>query len=102
MSTVRRNEGAGRYEILVDDEVAGKVTYIVHEGRIVLNHTKVRDEYAGQGLAGTLVRSALDDIRARGEKAVALCPYVASWVDRHPDYADVLDREALEKILAGG
>ena len=44
----------------------------------------------GHGLGGTLVRGALDDVRARGGSVVPLCPFVRGWIDRHPEYQDLL------------
>ena len=48
------------------------------------------DEYEGQGAGSQLARQALDDSRARGRRVVARCPFISSWIERHPDYADLL------------
>ena len=48
--------------------------------------------------ARVLVKGALDDIRARGETIVPLCPFVAAWLARHPDYQDLIDQAALDRI----
>ena len=47
-------------------------------------------QFEGQGLASELVAGALDDVRVRGKKIVAKCPYVARFVQKHSDYADLL------------
>jgi len=47
--------------------------------------------YSGQGLAGTLVRFALDDVRALGKRVVAICPYVDGFIERNPEYRDLAD-----------
>ena len=45
----------------------------------------------GEGVGSSLVRGALDDVRSKGgHKVLARCPFVSSWIDRHPDYADLL------------
>ena len=89
-NTVSLNADKQRYEILVDGTLAG-ITQAVEDGEIVtMPHTKVFDEFEGQGLASALVTGALDDIRARGLKIVAECPYVANFVVKHPEYADLL------------
>lgn len=89
-NTVSLNVEKQRYEIHVDGVFAG-LTQAIEDGEIVtMPHTKVFDEFAGQGLAGQLVGGALDDIRARGKKIVAECPYVAQFVVKHPEYADLL------------
>jgi predicted GNAT family acetyltransferase len=89
-STVTLNVEKQRYEIHVDGVFAG-LTQAVEDGEVVtMPHTKVFDEFEGQGLAKVLVAGALDDIRARGKKIVAECPYVAQFVVKHPEYADLL------------
>ena len=66
-------------------------TQAFEDGDVVtFPHTEVFDEFEGQGLASELVTGALDDIRAQGKKVVATCPYVARFIEKHPDYADLL------------
>jgi len=48
----------------------------------------------GRGLAARLVAGALDDIRARGLHVVPICPFVSSYISRHPDYGDLVARKA--------
>jgi predicted GNAT family acetyltransferase len=79
-----------RYEVRVAGELAGFATYRLHDGNVEFLHTEVGDEYEGRGLAGRLARGALDDVRARELHAVPLCPFIASWIGRHPDYADLV------------
>jgi predicted GNAT family acetyltransferase len=89
-NTVSFNADKQRYEIFVDGTLAG-LTQTVEDGEVVtMPHTKVFDEFEGQGLASVLVTGALDDIRARGLRIVPECPYVASFVVKHPEYADLL------------
>jgi uncharacterized protein len=90
MSDVRDNAEQHRFEIVVDGEVAGFAEYQRRDGAVVMTHTEVGDAYEGQGLAGKLVQAALDQLRASGDKVVAECPYVAKWIERHPDYQDLL------------
>ncbi|MGD9532009.1 GNAT family N-acetyltransferase [Pseudonocardia sp.] len=79
-----------RYEITVDGERAGFVTYRRAPGRIAFLHTEIDDAHQGAGLAGTLVRAALDAARADGLAVAPYCPYVAGWIAKHPDYADLV------------
>ena len=79
-----------RFEILVDGRSAGLAAYQLRPGAIVFLHTEIADEYAGSGLGGVLVRAALDSARARGLAVVPSCPFVRGWIDRHPDYADLV------------
>ncbi len=79
-----------RYEIRVDGELAGLLQYRRQPGRIVLIHTEIEDAFGGRGLGGELARHVLDEARRDDLAVVPLCPFVRSWIDRHPDYADLV------------
>lgn len=100
MIEVRNAPERTRYEILVDGALAGFTHYQPNEGSLVFDHTVIKEQFAGQGLGSTLVRGALDDIRASGGSIVPLCEYVAGWLGRNPDYDDLVDRDLLTRILA--
>ena len=87
---VRDNPDKGQFEIVVDGKVAGLTQYQRRDGKAHFVHTEVGDEYEGQGLASKLVRGALDAAREWNEPIVAECSYVAGWIDKHPDYQDLL------------
>jgi predicted GNAT family acetyltransferase len=81
-----------RYEARVDGELAGFIQYRESVGLVDLVHTEVDDRFEGQGVASKLARFALDDLRADSSRRVlATCPFVATWIEKHPDYADLLD-----------
>ena len=80
-----------RYELRSGEEVLGFVAYRLRDGVITLVHIEVDPAHEGQGHAATLARGALDDARSRGLRVVPSCPYVASYVEKHPDYADLID-----------
>lgn len=84
------NPDRGRFEARVDGELAGFTEYEKRESFTVMPHTEVDDAFRGQGVAGTLVRAALDEYRASGQKVKPLCPYVRDWIGRHPEYDDVV------------
>jgi predicted GNAT family acetyltransferase len=73
-----------------DGEVAGSAFYEVDGTVITFTHTEVSPVHEGKGVGGTLVRAALDDVRGRGLRVRPQCPFVAAWIDKHPDYADLL------------
>lgn len=79
-----------RYELRAGGELVGFLVYRLHDDVIRLVHTEVLPEFSGQGHAATLARSALDDARARGLTVRPDCPYVAAYVDKHPEYADLV------------
>jgi predicted GNAT family acetyltransferase len=61
-------------------------------------HTEIDPAFEGKGLGSALAAGALDAERALGEPVVPLCPFIRSYIDRHPDYADLVDREMLARI----
>jgi predicted GNAT family acetyltransferase len=86
VDAVERN----RFEISVDGKRAGLAAYHLGPDRITFVHTEIDDAYAGKGLAGVLVRAALDSARERGLSVIPRCPYVRSWIAKHPDYVDLV------------
>ena len=80
-----------RFEVHLDGELAGFAQYREDRGRYVFFHTEVDDAFEGKGLGSVLARSALDEMRARGVTIVPQCPFIATWIERHPDYQDLVD-----------
>ena len=90
-TTVRDNPEESRYEIRAGDRVLGLAAYERSGDTTVFTHTEV-DQDAGQdGLGSTLVRAALDDVRSKGGSVVPRCSFVRGWIERHQDYADLVD-----------
>jgi len=84
-----------RFEVLgPDGQTRGFTEYDRRGSTVVFTHTEVDSADEGHGVAGTLVRGALDQVRAAGGDVVALCPYVRAWIDRHPEYRDLLHHAA--------
>ena len=90
MLTVTDNPGAQRYEGRVGDDLAGTVDYYLRPGVITVVHTEVAAGFAGEGVGSVLVAGMLDDIRARGLKIVPMCPFTRGYIERHPEYADLV------------
>jgi predicted GNAT family acetyltransferase len=88
--TVSDAPDADRYEIRDGDRLLGIAAYHRRGDVLVFTHTEVNPDEGRSGLGSTLVRSALDDVRAKGEKVVPQCPFVKGWIERHPDYADLV------------
>lgn len=88
---VRRVEDKHRYEILVDGVLAGFTEYLDRDEQRVFYHTETGDAFAGQGLASRLVQQALTDVRDAGKRIVPVCPYVAGFLERHDEFADIVD-----------
>ena len=87
---VADNPDKARFEILADGELAGFVLYHLRGNEIAFTHTETDDRFRGHGLASQLVRTALDQARARHLAVLPYCPFVRSWITGHPEYADLI------------
>jgi uncharacterized protein len=92
-SAVRDNRDALRYELLLDGDVVGEILYRMRPDGVALVHTEVEPTFEGRGFGTALVAGALDDIRARGEHVVPICPFVRAYIRRHPEYTELVVRD---------
>ncbi|MCW2773384.1 MAG: hypothetical protein JWN91_1710 [Nocardioides sp.] len=85
------NPEASRYEAHLDGQLAGFTEYELTDQLVIFTHTQVEDAYEGHGVGSALARFALDDVRASGtRKVLPLCPFIKGWIEKHPDYADLV------------
>lgn len=88
--SVRLDEAAGEYQLDVSGKTAA-LRFRERAGDVVdLYSTFVPPEGRGEGVAARLVTVALDDLRAKGKKIVPSCSYVETYLDRHPEYRDLV------------
>lgn len=90
--TISDNPDQSSYDAYLDGTLVGTAAYQLRPGVITFTHTQVDDAYEGEGVGGTLARYALDDARRRGLAVEPRCPFIAGWIDRHPDYRDLVRR----------
>ena len=90
--TVRDVPDEHKYEIREGDRVLGIAVYRRRGDVTDFLHTEVDPDAGRSGVGGTLVRAALDDVRAHGGSVIASCPFVRGWIERHQEYADLLSR----------
>lgn len=86
---VANNPAAGRFEILTD-QGAAILTYRRRGDDLDLMHTEVPRALEGRGYAAALATAALDHARREGIRIIPSCPYVKSYLQRHPEYADLV------------
>jgi predicted GNAT family acetyltransferase len=91
MPEIRDNASESQYEIYVDEKLAGLMTYTLRGTTLIALHTEVNDAYEGQGLGSQLVKRVLGDLRDAGLSLKPSCPFVKSYVERHPEYADLVE-----------
>jgi predicted GNAT family acetyltransferase len=84
------NSSELRYELWSDDALAGWIQYTRRDDVVTMVHTDIDPAFEGQGLGSTLVAGALDDVRAGGKRVHAICPFVAAYLERHPEYGDLV------------
>jgi uncharacterized protein len=81
---------ASRYELRLGGSLIGLAAYRRRGDRIVFTHTEVDEAHEGKGFAGRLAAGALDDARSQGLDVVPLCPFIAAYIERHPEYEDLV------------
>lgn len=85
---IQHDAKAQRFNAVVDD-VTGHVEYELAGDVMTVTHTIVPSAIGGRGIAGALVKAALDHARSEGWKVVPQCSYAETWMQKHPDYADL-------------
>lgn len=86
---VRDNRDMQRFELEADGHTAAAY-YRRTPGVITFTHTEVPPALAGRGIGSALARGALASARADGLKVVAKCEFIAGYIAKHPEYADLL------------
>ena len=87
---INHDPASGRFSTQLDGHEA-ELVYRHQDGCMVIDHTGVPEAIGGRGVAGALVKAALDYARAGGFRVVAQCSYAAAYIQRHPEYADLVD-----------
>lgn len=85
------NRSMSRYELPISDGAVAVAYYSIENGRVVLRHTEVPFEFSGQGYGTRLARAVFDKLRGEGARVVAICPFMALFAARNPEYAAMLD-----------
>ena len=87
-NNVRDNAERHRFELDVDGQVAFAV-YRREGDALAIRHTETPVALRGKGVASALVRGLLDIARAQGIKVLPKCPFVAGYIDKHAEYAEL-------------
>ena len=89
MNEVTNDTAQCRFELAVDGHTAATY-YTIADGVITFVHTEVPPELGGKGIGSKLIRGALDQVRTDGLKVIAQCPFVKAFIEKRPDYQDLL------------
>ena len=87
-----------QFTVEVDGRPAGKAEYRLRGDTYLFVHTEVDPEFQGLGIANRLARWALDDVRSQGKTLVPLCPFIAAYIRRHPEYDEIVDHEMTRNL----
>jgi predicted GNAT family acetyltransferase len=79
-----------RFELGVLGGGVAFATYRRSPGVVTVLHTEVPEALQGRGIGSELARLILETIRERREKVVPRCPFLASFIERHPEYRDLV------------
>ena len=90
-ATVRHEAAQRRYELRVDGQSLGFAEYNEQGELMVFTHTEVDPSLSGQGLGSVLAKGALEDARRRGKRVVPQCEFIASYIERHEQWQDLVD-----------
>ena len=92
-ATVVNVPPAHRYELLLDGRRVGLLAYRQRQNRIAFTHTEVSPGCEGRGFGSRLAAGALDDARRQGLVVVPICPFISGYIQRHPEYRDLVAPE---------
>ena len=81
---------ASRYELRLGDRRVGLANYRLREGRLVVTHTEIDEECEGRGFGSRLVSGVLEDVRRKGLAVTPMCPFVARYIELHPEHHDLV------------
>jgi uncharacterized protein len=87
---VQNNKVLKRFELHLNGALAF-ANYRLVPGTVIITHTETPPELRGQGIASKLINGALDQIRSDGLKVIASCGFVAGYLEKHPEFADLVD-----------
>ena len=91
------NEATHRFEATLGGETAF-TEYVIHNGAMVLPHTVVPPAFEGRGVGSALAKAALGYARQHGLKVKPSCPFIAGYIGKHPEYADLVHPDFRERL----
>jgi len=90
-AVIRDSPAMSRFEMPLDDGGLAVAYYKVEDDRVVLLHTEVPQELSGLGYGSRLAHGVFEALRRDGKRVIARCPFMSSYVARHPEYGPLLD-----------
>ena len=85
---------ANRYELRLDGRRIGLLAYRRRDGAVALTHTEVDPSCEGRGFGSLLAEAALEDARNHGLSVRPICPFIAWYIDQHPQYRELVAEDS--------
>lgn len=92
---VTHNAAENRFETWIEGQLS-KLDYLDEEGTIIMTHVGVYPEHRGQGVAGKLTQVALEYAKEKSLRVIPMCPYIATYIRRNPQYIELTSQERSE------
>lgn len=89
-TTLNDNTDAQRYELIAEGQLIGFAQYTPAGDTITITHTEIAPEYGGKGYGSALAKQALDQIREDRKRVVPACGFIADYIGKHREYADIV------------
>ena len=90
---IRHDEKKHWFWTEVDNHLAHVAYELTDDGGFDIRHTVVPEEIGGRGIASSLVREAYNYARSKGLRPMATCSYAVRWLEKHPDYEGVVNKD---------
>jgi uncharacterized protein len=88
------NQAMHRFELHVDGNLAAFSEYNLLKTGVLFTHTEVLPAFEGRGIGSAIARHALDEVRRRSLMAMPVCPFIAAFLRKHPEYQDLVSPES--------
>jgi predicted GNAT family acetyltransferase len=88
--TITNNPAEHRYEARIGSDLAGYCEYNLLSEAIMFTHTEVLEAFEGKGVGSALARHVLDEARTDGKHVIPVCQFIAGYIRKHRDYADLV------------
>lgn len=88
------NPDRHRFELYAGGELAAFSEYNLLKTGILFTHTEVLPAFEGRGIGSAIARHALDEVRRRSQLAIPVCPFIAAFLRKHPEYQDLVSPES--------
>ncbi len=91
---IENNEEANRFEARNKNQVIGLIDYRMTASDVMtVYHTEVSEDYEGQGIAAGMTKNLLEFLKDNGLKVRPLCPYAKAYIEKHPEYQDLVEKQ---------